>query len=147
DDGQPPVGTPVCATVLDGTHPNCAPWNLFQRGGVTHASIDYLTLPLCSRADLTQYQYGGLGSRALTTMCIVSPAARDGVQMVLGFEYRDEKFDFDVDQGFSSGDGAGQGGPTVGVEGELQVSEFFTELKIPVVQDRPWFQSLTGEFG
>ena len=140
-------GVPTCQSVIDGSDASCVPWNVFQEGGVTQDAINYLTLPLFSKAELTQYEYVAFVSGDLTSMGVVSPAASDGVKIVLGGEYRDEKFDYDVDQGFSSGDGAGQGGPTVAVEGELQVAEFFTELKIPLVQDHEWAKSLTGEFG
>jgi outer membrane receptor protein involved in Fe transport len=142
-----PGGAPTCQSVIDGTDPSCVPWNIFEEGGVTQEAIDYLTLPLFSKAEMTQYQYVGFVTGDLTDMGVVSPYASDGVTIVLGGEYRDEQMDFDVDQGFQSGDGAGQGGPVTPVEGQVQVAEFFTELKIPVVQDRPWFESLTAEFG
>lgn len=141
------AGTPTCASVVDGSDPTCVPWNIFEEGGVSQAAIDYLTLPLFSKAELSQYQYVGFVSGDLTNMGMISPMAKDGVKMVLGFEYRDEKFDYDVDQGYASGDGAGQGGPTPSVFGELQVAEIFTEFKIPLVQDREWIESLTAEFG
>lgn len=144
---DPNTGDPVCQSVLDGTDPNCVPWNVFQEGGVTQEALDYLVLPLYSTAQLTQYQYVGYVTGDLTNLGIVSPAARDGVQIVLGGEYRDEQMDFAPDQGFQQGEGAGQGGPIPAVKGQVDVIEFFTELKVPIVQDRPWFQSLTGEFG
>lgn len=144
---DPVTGSPVCQSVLDGSDSNCVPWNIFQEGGVTGAAIDYLSLPLFSKAQLDQDQFVAFVSGDLTNMGIVSPYASDGVQIVLGGEYRDESVDFEPDQGFQSGDGAGQGGPVAPVFGELQVAEFFTELKVPIIQDRPWFQSLTGDFG
>jgi iron complex outermembrane receptor protein len=144
DDG---AGNAVCQSVLDGTDPNCVPWNVFQTGGVTQEAIDYLTLPLFSKADMIQDQYVGFVRGDLTNWGLVSPMATEGVQLVLGFEHRNEKMDYTVDQGFSSGDGAGQGGPTVGVAGGVDVTEFFLETKIPLVQGREWIESLTAEFG
>lgn len=142
-----PGGAPTCQSVVDGSDPNCVPWNIFQEGGVTQEAIDYLVLPLFSDARLNQDQYVAFVSGDLTSMGMVSPMATDGVSIVLGGEYRDESIAFSPDQGFQSGDGAGQGGPIAAVDGEVKVTEFFTELKVPFIQGRPWIESLTGEFG
>lgn len=142
-----PGGRPTCQSVVDGSDPNCVPWNIFQEGGVTQEAIDYLTLPLFADARLNQDQYVAYVTGDLTSMGVVSPMATDGVNIVLGGEYRDESLDFSPDQGFQTGDGAGQGGPVAAVNGEIQVAEFFTELKVPFVQGKEWMESLTGEFG
>lgn len=140
---DPLTGEPVCQSVIDGSDPTCVPWNLFTEGGVTQEAIDYLTLPLFSKADLNQDQFIAFVNGDLTDMGLVSPMANDGVEMVLGAEYRDESFDFDPDLGFQTGDGAGQGGPVPPVTGSQNVTEFFTEFRIPVAQDRPGFQDLS----
>lgn len=137
---HPDTGEPVCRSVVDRSDPTCVPWNVFQEGGVTQEAIDYLTMPLYSDANLYQDQFvayvtGDLG--------LTIPSANESIQVVFGGEYRGERFDFAPDQGFESGDGAGQGGPTVGVQGSLNVRELFTEFRVPVVQDRPGIQSLT----
>ena len=137
DDGN---GNPVCRSTTNGVDANCVPWNVFQEGGVTQAAIDYISLPLFSKADMEQDQYvafiqGDLGFGL--------PTASETVKIVLGFEHRDERMDFAPDNGFTSGDGAGQGGATPAVAGSIQVDEFFAEARIPLVQDRPGFQSLS----
>lgn len=140
---DPDTGQPACRSALNGVDPNCVPWNIFQEGGVTQQAIDYLTLPLFSQAQLYQDQFVGFVSGDLTDMGLVIPSARDGVSVVFGAEYRGESFDFNPDQGFTSGDGAGQGGSTVGVNGTLNVKELFTEAKVPLVQDLPAAVSLS----
>jgi outer membrane receptor protein involved in Fe transport len=125
----------------------CVPWNIFEEGAVTQAAINYLTLPLFSDARLKQDQYVGFVTGDLTSMGVVSPMATDGVKVVLGGEYRDETMDYNVDQNYQSGDGAGQGGSTVPIDGGLDVIEFFLETKIPLVQDREWIESLTLDAG
>ena len=140
DDGS---GNIVCRSVVDGSDPNCVPWNLFQTGGVTDAAINYLTLPLFAQGDMDMNQVVGYVAADLTDSGAVIPTATDGLQLVFGLEYRDEKFEFEPDFGFTSGDGAGQGGPTGGVMGELWVQEFFTEIKVPIAQDKPGIRSLS----
>lgn len=139
---DPATGAPTCASVLDGVDPLCVPWNVFQTGGATQEAIDYLTLPLFSKGNLNQDQFVAFVSGDLTDMGLASPWASAGVELVLGAEYRDELFEFKPDQGFQSGDGAGQGGPIAAVNGSQNVTEFFTELKVPIAQDQPGFQEL-----
>ena len=140
-------GVPTCQSVVDGSDPTCVPWNIFETGGVTQAAIDYLTLPLFSTGELRQDQYVAFLSGDLTSHGIISPMAEDGVQVVLGAEYRDERMDFEPDLGYQSGDGAGQGGPVAAVSGGLDVTEFFLETRIPLVQNREWIESLTADVG
>ena len=47
-------GTPTCRSVVNGTDPNCVPWDIFVAGGVTQAALDYLQIPLVQRGDTTQ---------------------------------------------------------------------------------------------
>ena len=138
DDG----GTPVCRSVVDGSDPNCVPWNVFQTGGVTQEALDYLTLPLFAKADLEQNQIVGYVSGDLTDAGVVIPTAEEGIQLVLGYEYRQDSMEFNPDFGFTSGDGAGQGGPIPGVTGRVRVSEIFGETRIPIIQGRSFFESL-----
>jgi outer membrane receptor protein involved in Fe transport len=136
DDG---TGNAVCASALSGVDPNCVPWNVFEEGQVTQAAINYLTMPLFSDGALNQDQFVGY-VRGDTGLVI--PTATEGVQLVVGAEYRDDSFDYNPDQGFLSGDGAGQGGATAAVSGAVNVREYFGELRVPLVQDKPGFQSL-----
>jgi iron complex outermembrane recepter protein len=136
-------GQPVCASVLNNVDPSCVPWNLFEEGQVTQEAIDYLVLPLFSRADLEMDQVVAFVNGDLTDMGLVSPMASDGVEVVFGTEFRDETFDFNPDNGFQTGDGAGQGGPIPPVQGEQDVTEFFAEFRVPLAQDRPGFQDLS----
>ncbi|HEX2138497.1 MAG TPA: TonB-dependent receptor, partial [Woeseiaceae bacterium] len=140
---HPDTNEPVCASVLNGVDPNCVPYNVFQEGGVTQEALDYLIQPLFAKGDLNQDQIVGFVSGDLTDMGFVSPWASEGVEMVFGAEYRDESFDYNPDQNFQSGDGAGQGGPTSAVSGAQDISEIFTEFRVPLAQDKAWAQALT----
>ncbi|HET6630201.1 MAG TPA: TonB-dependent receptor [Woeseiaceae bacterium] len=138
---DPATGQPVCQSVIDGSDPTCVPWNIFQEGGVTPEALDYLVLPLFSDAQLDMDQFVGFVSGDLSDR-LTSPWANTGVEMVFGAEYRDESFDFEPDDGFQSGDGAGQGGPIPPVSGSQNVSEVFTEFRVPIAEGMTGVESL-----
>ena len=46
---EPATGRIACRSALDGSDPDCVPWNIFREGAVTQEMIDYLTLPLSAR--------------------------------------------------------------------------------------------------
>ncbi len=137
DDGN---GNAVCQSVIDGSDPNCVPYNVFTTGGVTPDQVAYLTLPLFARGTLLQKQAVGYVAGDIG---IGLPSATDPIEIVVGMEFREDSLDFRPDLGFQSGDGAGQGGPTLAVSGETAVTEFFGEVAIPLVQERPGRQDLT----
>ena len=64
------------------------------------------------------------------------------VDLAFGMEYREEALDFNPDYGFRTGDGAGQGGATLGVKGGYDVTEFFVEASVPIVEGKPWAETL-----
>jgi outer membrane receptor protein involved in Fe transport len=139
---DPGTGQPTCRSVVDGSDPNCVPWNVFQTGGVTQAAIDYLTLPLFAKADMEQDQFVAYVQGDLTDYGIQFPTADTGIRVIGGIEYRDELIDFNPDFGFTSGDGAGQGGATASVAGAVLVKEFFTEARVPIVQGKPFAEEI-----
>src|SRR5262249_35898817 len=38
-------GVITCRSVVDGTDPNCIPYNVFQQGGITPAQLNYIQAP------------------------------------------------------------------------------------------------------
>lgn len=133
---DPDTGEITCASVLDGSDPACVPWNIFQAGGVTQEALDYLGLPLYANGDTDQtvasfYVEGNLGDYGVRL-----PTAEDGIDVVLGAEYRKESLNYDPDQGYALGLGAGQGGAQTPVNGDYSVKEFFTEASIPLVEGK-----------
>lgn len=142
---DPNTGDPVCQSVLDGSDPNCVPYNIFTTGGVTQAALNYISLPLVSKGSTVTKQISGYLAGDLTDYGIKLPGNSFGVNVVVGLEHREESLEFDPDNAFQTGDGAGQGGPTAAVNGEYDVSEFFTELSIPLLEDSSIADQLTLE--
>ncbi|WP_323846792.1 TonB-dependent receptor domain-containing protein [Microbulbifer magnicolonia] len=135
-------GNPVCQSVLDGTDPNCVPWNIFQEGGVTQEAIDYLVLPLFARGTTDQEIISAYVTGDLTDYGVKMPSADSGVAVVMGMESRRESLNYSPDSGFQNGEGAGQGGPTLGVDGSLSVKEVFGEMSLPLVSGKPGMEYL-----
>jgi outer membrane receptor protein involved in Fe transport len=135
-DGIPGNGddAPICKSVLDGTDPQCVPWDIFTPGGVTQAQLDYLEIPLLQLGETIQQNVVATATGELPWG---SPAAESNIAMALGIEYRQDILNSVVDSNFSSGDGSGQGGPTLPLSGETGVFDIFTEARIPLVEGAP----------
>ena len=139
-----PGGTPVCRSTLDGSDPNCVPWDIFSPGTVTpsQASVQYLATPGFSRGVVSQQVANAFLSGSLGEYGLKTPWADQGVDVVFGVEYRKESLEFSSDSAFSTGDLAGQGAATLPVSGSFNVKEFFTEVRIPIAQDS-WVYDFT----
>jgi outer membrane receptor protein involved in Fe transport len=139
-----PDGTPVCRSTLDGSDPNCVPWDIFSPGTTTPsaASSQYLSTPGFSRGVVSQQVANAFLSGSLGDYGFKSPWSDQGVDVVFGTEWRKEKLEFFSDTAFSTGDLAGQGAPTLPVSGSFDVTEFFTEIRVPIAQDS-WVYDFT----
>lgn len=138
-----PNGTPICRSVRDGTDPNCVPYDILAPGGVTPAALTYLQTPLFSRGQTTEQILSGSVTFDGTDNGFISPLATTGIGVNVGAEYRKETLNFEVDTAFATGDGAGQGGPTTGQTGSFNVKEGFAEIRVPLIEDHPFFHSLS----
>jgi outer membrane receptor protein involved in Fe transport len=132
-----------CFSVDDGSDPTCVPWNIFQPNGVTQAAVNYLATPGMKEGSTREWVAGASITGDLGAWGVQSPWAKSPVSVALGTEYRQESLDLRTDAEFSSGDLAGQGGPTPSNAGGFNLEEGFAEIRIPVVQDAEFFQDLT----
>ena len=138
-----PAGTPICRSVRDGTDPNCVPYDIFAPGGVTAGALSYLQTPGFSRGQTTEQIVSGSVTMDGSEFGLTSPLASTGVGINLGSEYRKETLNFETDTAFTTGDLAGQGGATIGLAGSFNVKEVFGEVRIPLIEDKPFFYSLS----
>ena len=144
---HPVSGEVVCRSVVDGSDPACVPWNIFQEGGVTQEALDYIVLPLFARGTTDQIVASAFVSGDLGEYGVRMPSADNGVAVVFGAEYREENLDFNPDEGFRNGEGAGQGGATNPVSGGYDLWELFFEASIPLVEGAAWAEELTLDGG
>jgi len=137
---------PICQATLNGTDPNCVPWNIFQIGGVTQAAIDYLNVPLFQRATLDQRVATFAMNADLGTWGVKSPWAESPVQAVLGAEWRRDYLTSVTDENFATGNASGQGGPTIGLTGSVDVAEYFGEMQVPLLEDQEFAKLVSIDF-
>jgi outer membrane receptor protein involved in Fe transport len=133
---DPNTGLPACRAAVTGVAAaaGCVPYNVWQTGGVTQDALNYLQTPGFQRGSITEtiahadftIDGGEYGARF--------PWAESGIGLNVGAEYRKESLDFKVDKEFSTGDLAGQGGPTPPVSGQFDVRELFAEAQIPIIE-------------
>ncbi|HTK80041.1 MAG TPA: TonB-dependent receptor [Rhizomicrobium sp.] len=136
-------GVPTCKSVIDGSDPNCVPWNIFQPNGVTGAAIGYLDVPGFREGGTQEWVATGSVTGDLGSWGLQSPWAKNAVALSAGAEWRQERLENRVDLEFQTGDLAGQGGPTQSVHGGYDVTEVFGEVRVPLVQNQPFFEDLT----
>ena len=134
------AGNLVCASGNAG----CVPYDIFAIGGVTPAALNYIQQPGFKNGFTSEMV---LSASANGSLPLKSPWANDKVQVAIGSEYRRENLTLNVDSEFASGDLSGQGGPTGGQSGAFQVYELYGEARIPLVQDMPFFKSLSLDTG
>ncbi len=131
-------GVATCRSVVNGTDPSCVPYDIFISGGVTQAALDYLQIPLIQTGETTQQ----VVTAAVTGDTGWSlPTSSNTIQVAFGAEYRRDYLGSTTDTAFATGDGAGQGGPTIGVTGDADVSEVFGEIQIPLADGQAWAYS------
>jgi outer membrane receptor protein involved in Fe transport len=144
---DPITGEPVCTSILDESDPDCVPWNIFGTGPVTQAALDYIDLLGGFPRSEKRLQVTGFVSGDLTEYGWTMPMAEDGVRVVLGLEYRDEKLDFSPNDDAINGDFAGIDREIKPVHGNVELWEVFTEARLPIVQSRTWAELIALELG
>ncbi|MDX2234391.1 MAG: TonB-dependent receptor [Hyphomonadaceae bacterium] len=142
---DPATGQPACASFVDGTDTNCVPYNIFAVGGVTPAALSYLQIPLIQVGSTTVSVVNGAVTGDLGTIGLVSPFASTPFATAFGVEYRRNELETTTDTAFATGDGAGQGGPTLGLQGATESVDFFAELQMPLVEDMPFAHRISAD--
>jgi iron complex outermembrane receptor protein len=132
---DPVTGAPVCRSVVDGTDPNCVPYNPFQIGGVTEDALNYLQVPGLQQGKIEQEIYQAVVTGDLGGYGVQSPFAQESIKVAFGVEQRYDRLDNVTDDPTSADLLSGTGGPTIGISGSTKVLDLFTEVRLPLVQD------------
>jgi outer membrane receptor protein involved in Fe transport len=134
-------GNLVCQDTSNG----CVPVDAFgPEGAITPAQAAFLTA-----ASTVTVQTSLAQARATISgdFGAALPWASDAISFAVGGEYRRYTSLQRGDTLSGSGDLGGSGGPTSTIDGGFDVYEAFGELIAPIVQDKPFFHSLTLEGG
>jgi len=134
---------PTCFAALTGEDTNCVPYNPFQIGGVTQASLNYLQAPGVQTGVIDQEvltasvtgDFGGVGGQL--------PTANEPIKAAFGVEYRRDKLANVTDDLLTSAGLSGTGGPTIGIAGSTKVTDIFMEGRVPLVQDKTGARDLS----
>jgi iron complex outermembrane receptor protein len=122
----------------------CVPYDVFTYQGVTSEAAASLTGTAVLTGYTTQMVLNGYVSGELD---FTLSSAQSPVAVVLGAEYREEKFESISDEVFTKGLLLGQGGSTVSLKGGYDVTEIFGEISIPLIENAAFANSLTLELG
>ncbi len=142
---DPATGQIVCRSQLPG-QPDpasvngsaCAPFNPFGFGRSSQESRDFISATT-TREDVIKQRVLTASVGSDTSAFLNLPAGP--IDYVVGFEYREESASTVTDPLTQSGVLAGAATPNN--FGEFDVSEFFSELSLPIIKDRPFAKELT----
>src|SRR6185295_7416829 len=126
----------VCQSVVDGSDPNCVPYNPFGIGGVTPEALAYLQVPAVQTGVIDQNIVTGVITGDLGTIGAKLPWADEPVKVAFGVENRRDKLDNITDFVLTGGLLGGSGGPTIGIKGSTNVNDVFMEASVPLVQGK-----------
>ncbi|MGC1302065.1 MAG: TonB-dependent receptor [Caulobacteraceae bacterium] len=134
---------PTTGACMNASAVGCVPLNIFSSNGLTQSALNYLYTPGFQEGDTVEQVASASVTGDLGQYGIRSPFATDGMGIALGTEYRRENLTFNTDEEFTTGDLAGQGGPSLSNSGTFDVYELFGEGRLPLVQDKPFIKNLS----
>jgi len=145
-------GNIVCSVNADSdpanNDPACVPYDIFSGNGPSQAAINYIGAELLAQGNTVQQVVSGSISGDLGVYDVRMPWADNGVGIAFGAEYRRDFLELNPDAAFQqapNSDGFGQGSQTLPVEGSTDVYELFGEIQVPIIENRPGFESLSFE--
>jgi iron complex outermembrane receptor protein len=122
----------------------CVPLNLFGTAPISAASLAFVLRDATQQTKTTQLVTGANVSGDINFL--KSPFADKPAAISVGVEYRRETAKTTVSDDFASGDliyyGQGQN-----IGGSYDTKEVYGEIKMPIVQDRPFIHALNLEAG
>ncbi len=138
-------GNVVCTDPSRG----CVPWNIFQRpggqSGVTPEAAAFVQGTGITIGTIEQVVIGATLAAELGEYGYVSPFADEGIQVLIGTEFRGDTLDRIPDEISQLGNQGltGTGGAQTPLTGEVRVREIFTEVRVPLIQGVNFIQDFT----
>lgn len=123
---------------------DCIPYEVFKYNGVSAEAASALTGTAILNGVTEQIILGGYVTGELD---MALPSSDYPIAVVFGSEYRKEKFGRTADEVYAQGLLLGQGGPTKSLNGEYDVTEFYTEISLPIVQGAEFAENINVDLG
>ena len=137
---QNPDGSITCMDSSNG----CMPANFFGEGNLSPEAADFIRLNLNENNKTTQLILGGSITGELPAAKL--PTAENGLAIAVGLEYREEDAENLPDANYAGGNSIGFGSSSP-VDAQIEVSEFFLEAQLPLLENAPFARALTLETG
>ncbi|MDB6046015.1 MAG: TonB-dependent receptor [Gammaproteobacteria bacterium] len=135
-------GAPTCQSVVDGSDPSCVPYNIFTAGAVTQGALNYIRADGGQDGYARQYDFSGQVVGDLGKYGFKSPYTDDGIGLSAGVEFRSQSISNQPNAAYLTGDLLQTGGARQTL-GTYRVSEVFAEMRVPLIEERPFAKSLT----
>ena len=126
---------------------NCVPWNVWQTDGVTADQVGWLNQQYFERGTTDQEVFVAYAQGSLGDYGIQMPTAETGVDLLLGYEYREEGLVYQPDDNALAGEVGGLSAALTPVDGSYDVSEFFLEASIPLVEGKTLMEAVVLDLG
>jgi len=125
-----PTGGTCADPAANGSTSGCAPINIFGEGNISEAGAAFLRTAVASTAEFETTNVG------LTLFGNIAGVTLPGgpLGFAVGYEYRDNQFDFTPSQDLAAGTIAGFNGAPA-TSGEFDVSAFYGEVILPVLDN------------
>ena len=128
-------------------NPNCVPWNIWQTGGVTDEQVAWVNQTYNENGQTDQQVFSAYVQGSLGDYGWVVPSASSGVEMVFGFERREETLNYQISDNAAAGEVGGLGAALVPVVGGYDVNEVFVEASIPLVEGKTFAEEILLDVG
>lgn len=135
-------GVATCASVVSGSDPLCVPYNPFTLGAITPEQLAYIQIPGQQFGHTEQQVQSANIGADLGDYGIKVPGNSAGVGVSFGVERRVEGLELNPDGPSANFDLDGAGGPVVPVKGRYVVKDIFGEVRIPLLENKPFAQML-----
>lgn len=113
----------------------CVPLNLFGANSITQDAAEYIRLNTVDKFSSN----GTVTQATLSNSLFDLPAGPVGV--VVGAEYRTVEGSSDIDAAIANGYSSGN--PAQSTTGKITAYDYFGEIEVPLLADKPGFQELT----
>jgi outer membrane receptor protein involved in Fe transport len=129
-----------------GSPAGCVPYDIFSAGAVTQAAEKYVTAYASTGTYYRQNMATATIDGNLLRYGLHSPWSDQGIGFAVGTDYRSDTLDDQCDKEYASGD-LETFGTCTPLGGKVNVYEVFSEVRIPIIDNKPFIHDLSLDSG